>query len=238
MLEWKPDSSGFLCYYRIFNGLSGDDFQKFPRYVSFDISNGAVYITELSDSDIGKAGDLCYFATSDNVLSLAYLELFNGQTGTLTGDRSLDVPLIAEVMFGRDENGDMYFADLDGSNFGRSFFSERNCKTDFSQKISRLIYSYLERIYMKNKIELLEKVLKKYRPDLDEQKRALISRESTKIESSGRIIYDALKQMNEEEKVLYLGSLSEAEHMRQHLSYMATYPKLVSPVHERRAKRP
>jgi len=91
---------------------------------------------------------------------------------------------------------------------------------------------------MKNKIELLEEVLKKYRPDLDEQKRALISRELTKIESSGRIIYAALKQMNEEEKVLYLGSLSQAEHMRQHLSYMATYPKLVSPVHERRAKRP
>jgi len=113
MLEWKPDSSGFLCYYRIFNGLSGDDFQKFPRYV-FDISNGAVYITELSDSDIGKAEDLFYFTTSGNVLSLAYLELFNGQTGTLTADRSLDVPLIAEVMFGRDENEDMYFADLDG----------------------------------------------------------------------------------------------------------------------------
>ncbi len=63
MLESKPDSSGFLCYYRIFNELSGDDFQKFPRYVSFDISNGSVYITDLSDSDIGKAEDLYYFAT-------------------------------------------------------------------------------------------------------------------------------------------------------------------------------
>lgn len=132
MLEWKPDSSGFFCYYHIFNGLSGDDFQKFPRYVSFDISNGSVYITDLSESDIGKAEDLCYFATSGNALSLAYLELFDGQTGTLTADRFLDVPLIAEVMFGRDENGDMYIADLDGSNFGRGFFSEKNCKTGFS----------------------------------------------------------------------------------------------------------
>lgn len=91
---------------------------------------------------------------------------------------------------------------------------------------------------MKNKTELLQEILKKYRPDLDEQKRALISRELAKIESSGRMIYDALKQMNEEEKVLYLGSLIEAEHMRQHLSYLATYPKLVSLVHERRARRP
>lgn len=91
---------------------------------------------------------------------------------------------------------------------------------------------------MKNKTGLLQEVLKKYRPDLDKQKRALISRELAKIESSGRMIYDALKQMNEEEKVLYLGSLIEAEHMKQHLSYLATYPKLVSPVHERRARRP
>ena len=91
---------------------------------------------------------------------------------------------------------------------------------------------------MKNKAEILQEVLKKYRPDLDEQKRALISRELDNIESSGRMIYDALKQMNEEEKVLYLGSLIEAEHMRQHLSYLATYPKLVSPVHEKRARKP
>ena len=63
MLEWEPDSSRFLCYYRIFNGLSEDDFQKFPRYVSFDISTGSVYMTELSDSDIGKAEDLYCFAT-------------------------------------------------------------------------------------------------------------------------------------------------------------------------------
>ena len=91
---------------------------------------------------------------------------------------------------------------------------------------------------MKNKMELLEEVLIKYRPDLDEQKRALISKALTKIESSGRVIYESLKQMNEEEKVLFLGSLIEGEHMRQHLSHLATYPKSVSPVHERRAKRP
>ena len=91
---------------------------------------------------------------------------------------------------------------------------------------------------MINKLELLEEVLKKYRPDLDEQKRVFLSKELAKIESSGRMIYDALKKMNEEEKVLYLGSLIEAEHIRQHLSYLATYPKLVSPVHERRARRP
>jgi len=52
------------------------------------------------------------------------------------------------------------------------------------------------------------------------------------------MMYDALKKMTEEEKVLYSGSLIEAEHMRQHLSYLATYPKLVSPVHQRRARRP
>jgi len=87
MLEWKPDSTEFLFYYRIFNGFSGDDFQKFPRYGFFDIFSGSVYMTDLSDSDTGKAGDLCCFTTSGNVLSLAYLELFGGQTGTLTAER-------------------------------------------------------------------------------------------------------------------------------------------------------
>jgi len=91
---------------------------------------------------------------------------------------------------------------------------------------------------MKNKMELLEEVLEKHRPDLDEEKKALLSRELAKIESSGRAIYEALKQMNGEEKVLFLGSLIEGEHMRQHLSHLATYPKSVSPVHERRARRP
>jgi hypothetical protein len=94
------------------------------------------------------------------------------------------------------------------------------------------------KIHMKNKIKLLQEILKRYRPDLNEQIRTLVSSELTRIESSGRMIYNALKQMNEEEKVLYLGSLIEAEHIRQHLAYLGTYPKLVSAVHERRAKRP
>jgi len=89
-----------------------------------------------------------------------------------------------------------------------------------------------------NKSEKLEEVLRKYRPELNEEYKTLLSKELSKIESTGTQIYETLKQISEEEKVLYLGSLVEAEHIRQHLSYLASHPKAVSPVHEARAKRP
>jgi hypothetical protein len=41
---------------------------------------------------------------------------------------------------------------------------------------------------MKNKTELLQEVLKKYIPGLDEQKRIFLSKELAKIKSSGRMM--------------------------------------------------
>lgn len=88
-----------------------------------------------------------------------------------------------------------------------------------------------------NKLERLEEVLKKYRSELNEEYRTLLSRELARIESSGTKIYEALEQMDEQEAILYLGSLVEAERIRQHLSNLASCPKAVSSVHERRAKK-
>ena len=116
-LSWKPDSSGFLYYHHVFNGLSGEDFKKFPKYLAFDLSGDTITINDLSDSDMGKEENICLYTKSGNLLSLTYRELYDGKTGTLIADRSSDVPLITEAMFGFDNNGEIYFADLNGSNF-------------------------------------------------------------------------------------------------------------------------
>lgn len=98
-------------------GFPGEDFRKFPKYLAFDLSGEAISINDLSDSDMGKEENGCLYTKSGNLLSLTYRELYNGQTGVLIADRSSDVPLITEAMFGFDNNGDIYFADLNGSNF-------------------------------------------------------------------------------------------------------------------------
>jgi len=111
LLSWKPDSSCFLYYHHVFNELSGEDFRKFPKYLAFDLSGDTITINDLSNSDMGKEENGCLYTKSGNLLSLTYRELYNGQTGVLIA------PLITEAMFGFDNNGDIYFADLNGSNF-------------------------------------------------------------------------------------------------------------------------
>lgn len=117
ILSWKPDSSGFLYYHHLFNGLSGENFEEFAKYFSFDLSGDTIAINNLSDSDIGKEENVCFYTKTGNLLSLTYRELYDGQTGTLIADRSSDVPLFTKAMFGFDNNGNIYFADLNGSNF-------------------------------------------------------------------------------------------------------------------------
>ncbi|MHC4807378.1 MAG: YybH family protein [Planctomycetota bacterium] len=117
LLSWKPDSSGFLYYHHLYNGLSGEDFKKFLKYLAFDLSSDTITINDLSDSDMGKEENICLYTKSGNLLSMTYRELYDGKTGTLIADRSSDVPLITEAMFGVDINGEIYFADLNGSNF-------------------------------------------------------------------------------------------------------------------------
>jgi len=115
--SWRPDSSGFLYYHHLYNGFSGEDFEKFPKYLAFDLSGDTITINDLSNSDMGKEENFCHYTKLGNLLSLTYRELYNGQTGTLIADRPSDVPLITETMFGFDNNGEIYFADLNGSNF-------------------------------------------------------------------------------------------------------------------------
>ena len=117
LLSWRLDSNGFLYYHHVFNDLSGEDFEKFPKYLAFDLAGDTITINDLSNSDIGKEENFCHYTKLGNLLSLTYRELYNGQTGTLIADRPSDVPLITETMFGFDNNGEIYFADLNGSNF-------------------------------------------------------------------------------------------------------------------------
>lgn len=127
LLSWRPDSSGFLYYHHQFNGLAGEAFESLPKYLTFDLTIEPPIVTDLSRSDLGKEENLCLYTRSGNLLSLAHRELCNGQTGTLIADRSSDVPPITEItetMVGADNNGDIYFADLNDSNL-RKFMEIR-----------------------------------------------------------------------------------------------------------------
>ncbi len=133
MLAWKPDSSGFLYYHHVFDVVDGVDQVETPRYVLIDISDGTE--TDLSGSDIAKEENLCLPTRWGNLLSISYRELYNGETGNLIMDVSQDVPLLTETMLGWDNQGEIYFADLDGSNFRRfveSAFSSYDTNEDWT----------------------------------------------------------------------------------------------------------
>jgi hypothetical protein len=121
MLTWKPDSKGFLYYYHTFNVVGGVYQSMTPKYAAFDnVSINPPTINDLSNSYMGqKDENLSFYTKSGNLLSLEYRELYNGQTGALIADRSFDVPLFTNTMFGIDGNGDIYFANQDKSNFRR-----------------------------------------------------------------------------------------------------------------------
>jgi hypothetical protein len=115
-VAWKSDSSEVFLYYHVFDVVGGVYQGKTPEYALLDIPGGTE--TDLSSSDVWKEENPCVFTKSGNLLSLAYHELYNGQTGELIAIRS-DVPSIMEAMIGWDNNGEIYFADLDGTNFRR-----------------------------------------------------------------------------------------------------------------------
>ena len=115
-LSWQEDSRSFFYHYHIFNVVGGVDGGEITKYELVNLSGGSLNITDLSNSDLSKVGNLCHFTKSGNLLSLSYQELYNGQTGVLISTRP-DVPTLTEAMFGFDRNGNIYFANFDGSNF-------------------------------------------------------------------------------------------------------------------------
>ena len=109
----KRDSSEFFYYHHAF--VVDEGYQiKIPKYFVINIFDGSV--TDLSNSDLGIEENACFYTKSGNLLSLHYRELYDGQTGMLIASRC-DVPVWLRTMFGFDDTGAIYFADLDGSNF-------------------------------------------------------------------------------------------------------------------------
>jgi hypothetical protein len=117
MLVWKFNSSQVFYYYTTFNGSSEPNVVKTPHYSIIAVPGGTR--TDLSGSALGsKAGNVCGFAKSGNLLSWMNQELYNGQTGALIAQRP-DVPSAMEARVGSDRSGEIYFANLDGTNFRR-----------------------------------------------------------------------------------------------------------------------
>ncbi|MBU1744006.1 MAG: hypothetical protein KJ649_03795, partial [Proteobacteria bacterium] len=115
MLVWKADSSRVFYYYHTFNGLSEPSVVKTPHYVVIAVPGGTR--TDLTASSVGgKEENVCSFTKSGNLLSWMNHELYNGQTGALIATRD-DVPSMMEARVGFDRSGEIYFADLDGTNF-------------------------------------------------------------------------------------------------------------------------
>jgi hypothetical protein len=118
MISWKPDSDGFLVYYREFSGPDEPVHKEFPKYVAFDFSAGSIQVNDLSNSDLGKEENILLYTQCGTLLSLNYQELYNAKTGSFLSDASSLFPSASSLLGSLDET-DICFADLDGSNFKR-----------------------------------------------------------------------------------------------------------------------
>jgi hypothetical protein len=118
MLAWRLDSKEVFFYHHIFKVVAGEYQGKTPQYFLIDLSGGTPGITDLSNLNgwKNKEENACFFTKSGNLLSFIDPKLYNGQTGALISVRS-DVPVWTDAMLGIDNSGDIYFANLDGSNF-------------------------------------------------------------------------------------------------------------------------
>jgi hypothetical protein len=113
---WNPLSDRFVVYFRIFNGLSGSDHEELHKYVVYDFSTGSIEINDLSNSDLGQPDNPVFYTTCGTFLSVS-MELYDAQTGDFLADVSSRVPPVWNSLWGWDDAGDLYFANLDGSNF-------------------------------------------------------------------------------------------------------------------------
>jgi hypothetical protein len=118
-LAWRPDLDGFLFYYHEFNGLGGEDHEAYPKYKAFEFSAGSVQINDLSNSDLGKEGNVLVYTQCGTLLSLTYQELYDAKTGSFLSDASSFFPSLSESLFSSFEGVGISFADPDGSNFRR-----------------------------------------------------------------------------------------------------------------------
>jgi hypothetical protein len=117
LLSWKPTSDGFLFYFHIYNGLTGDQHKAYPRYFAFDLSTDPVEINDLSESDLGKEENVLFYTRCGTLLSASYPgEIYDPGTGALL-DTDASVPSLWDGLWGFDDSGGIYFADPDGSSF-------------------------------------------------------------------------------------------------------------------------
>jgi len=125
LLSWKPDSTGYFYYYHTFSGS-----ETIPEYALFDVSDPLLPgTTFLSNGDWSKEDNICFYTASDNLLSLTFKKLYNGKTGDLI--KAVNIPTFGKAMFGFNGNGDIYFANLDKTNFRR--FNEATANTVVSE---------------------------------------------------------------------------------------------------------
>lgn len=81
----------------------------------------------MSGSALGSVeGNVCGFTKSGNLLSWMNHNLYNGQTGALIATRT-DAPTLMEARLGFGRDGEIYFANLDGTNFRK--FVEASIQT-------------------------------------------------------------------------------------------------------------
>ncbi|MCK9362911.1 MAG: hypothetical protein M0P74_04860 [Syntrophales bacterium] len=124
MLLWKADSSRVFYYYSTFSGSEPNVVQT-SHYAVFAVPGGTR--TDLSSSALGSAeGNVCGFTKSGNLLSWMNHNLYNGQTGALIATRT-DAPTLMEARVGFGQDGEIYFANLDGTNFRK--FVESSIQT-------------------------------------------------------------------------------------------------------------
>ncbi|MBF0226229.1 MAG: hypothetical protein HQK76_12310 [Desulfobacterales bacterium] len=127
MVVWSSNSTKFIYYHHIFMNE-----QKIPQYISVDLSSGNPIITDLSETDLGIDENLLIYTRIGNLLSLSYQLLYNGMTGKYIANRSMDVPLLTQGLWGYPcdyimdpSKYDIYFADTDKTNV-RKFIEYRN----------------------------------------------------------------------------------------------------------------
>ena len=119
-LSWRRDSKGLFYYSHYFVSST-----EVPQYTLFDISGASVMTIFFSGPNWTKDENACVFTKNGNLLSIFYQQLYDGKKGNLIADVSSTVPAMGtEGMMGIGQDGEIYFANRDKTNFHR--FAEEN----------------------------------------------------------------------------------------------------------------
>jgi hypothetical protein len=116
MLGSNFDSSLLIFYHHTFDVVEGVFQGKIPQYSLIDISGPTE--TDLCPSDLCQEENIVFFTRDNKLLSITHKALYD-LNGSMIADLQSVMPDIFQVMLGWDSNLELYFADLDGSNFRR-----------------------------------------------------------------------------------------------------------------------